>query len=334
MLDWKKLNKKILSANQIVLSTHQNPDGDGLGSASAMYYYINSLGKECKIIHISDFPNQLDFLNQSNIIETYNNKNHSDWLSSADLALIFDVGDYNRLGILGEKLNKNNVYTINIDHHPDLNDKRFNDNYINIDAAATGEMVYDFLVENNIDLNQSMAQGIYTAVMTDTGSFRHNNTNQKSHKIAMDCIEYGVNNSKIYQSIYENRSKEQVALLAKVIDNLKFHKEGEIASFVISKEMLKNCGATPRDVDGFTDFVRSIEGVEIAIMIYENESNNCRINFRSKGNYIINNIAKLLGGGGHKFAAGAMTNGSPEKVLQKVLDLTFNELVKQSEVKN
>ena len=102
MLDWKKLNKKILSANQIVLSTHQNPDGDGLGSASAMYYYINNLGKECKIIHISDLPNQLDFLNQSNIIETYNNKDHSDWLSSVDLALIFDVGDYNRLGVLGK----------------------------------------------------------------------------------------------------------------------------------------------------------------------------------------------------------------------------------------
>ena len=334
MLDWKKLNKKILSANQIVLSTHQNPDGDGLGSASAMYYYINSLGKECKIIHISDLPNQLDFLNQSNIIETFNNKDHSDWLSSVDLALIFDVGDYNRLGVLGEKLNKNNVYTINIDHHPDLNDKRFNDNYINIDAAATGELVYDFLIENNIDLNQPIAQGIYTAVMTDTGSFRHNNTNQKSHKIAMDCIEYGVNNSKIYQSIYENRSKEQVALLGKVIDNIKYDKEGQIASFIISNEMLKKCGANPQDIDGFTDFVRTIKGVEIAIMIYENESNHCRVNFRSKGNYTINNIAKLLGGGGHKFAAGAMTGGSPDIVLQKVLNLTFNELVKQSEVKN
>jgi len=334
MLDWKKLNNKILSANQIVLSTHQNPDGDGLGSASAMYDYINNLGKKCKIIHISDLPNQYDFLNQSNIIETYSNENHTDWLSNVDLALIFDVGDYNRLGILGEELNKNNTYTINIDHHPDLNDDRFNDNYINIDAAATGEMVYDFLIENKIHLNQSMAQGIYTAVMTDTGSFRHSNTNQKSHKIAMDCIENGVNNSKIYQSIYENRSKEQVALLAKVIDNLKFDKEGQIASFIISNEMLKNCGANPQDVDGFTDFVRTIEGVEIAIMVYENESNHCRVNFRSKGNYIINNIAKSLGGGGHKFAAGAVADGSPEIVLQKVLDLTFNELFKQAQVKN
>ena len=98
--------------------------------------------------------------------------------------------------------------------------------------------------------------------------------------------------------------------------------------------MLKKCGANPQDIDGFTDFVRTIKGVEIAIMIYENESNNCRVNFRSKGNYIINNIAKSLGGGGHKFAAGAVTSGSPDLVLQKVLDLTLNELAKQAQVKN
>lgn len=329
MLDWKKLNQKILSSSRIVLSTHQNPDGDGLGSASAMYHYIKSLEKDCKIIHISDFPNQYDFLNQNNIIETYNEIDHDEWMLTADLALIFDIGDYGRLGVLGNKLNNNNIYTINIDHHPNLNDGRFNDNYVNIDAAATGEMVYDFLIDNNINLNELLAQGIYTAVMTDTGSFRHNNTNQKSHKIAMDCIDYGVDNSKIYQSIYENRSKAQVALLAKVIDNLKYHSNGQIASFIVSREMVESSGAIPQDIDGFTDFVRTIKGVEISIMVYESDSNRCRINFRSKGKYRINDIAKSFGGGGHKFAAGAMADGASEIVLQQVVDQTKDAIIKQ-----
>ena len=329
MLDWKKLNQKILSSSRIVLSTHQNPDGDGLGSASAMYHYIKSLEKDCKIIHISDFPNQYDFLNQNNAIETYNESDHDEWMQTSDLALIFDIGAYHRLGILGDILNKNNIYTVNIDHHPDLNDGRFNDNYINIDAAATGEMVYDFLIDNNINLNQLMAQGIYTAVMTDTGSFRHNNTNQKSHKIAMDCIDYGVDNSKIYQSIYENRSKAQVSLLAKVIDNLRYDSDGQIASFIISREMIESSGAIPQDIDGFTDFVRTIKGVEISIMIYESDSNRCRINFRSKGKYKINDVAKSFGGGGHKFAAGAIADGTSEIILQQVLDQTKDAMINQ-----
>ncbi|MEC7872767.1 MAG: bifunctional oligoribonuclease/PAP phosphatase NrnA [Candidatus Neomarinimicrobiota bacterium] len=329
MLDWKKLNQKILSSSRIVLSTHQNPDGDGLGSASAMYHYIKSLEKDCKIIHISDFPNQYDFLNQSNVIETYNESDHDEWMQTSDLALIFDIGAYHRLGILGDILNKNNIYTVNIDHHPNLNDGRFNDNYINIDAAATGEMVYDFLIDNNINLNQLMAQGIYTAVMTDTGSFRHNNTNQKSHKIAMDCIDYGVDNSKIYQSIYENRSKAQVSLLAKVIDNLRYDSDGQIASFIISREMIESSGAIPQDIDGFTDFVRTIKGVEISIMIYESDSNRCRINFRSKGKYKINDVAKSFGGGGHKFAAGAIADGTSEIILQQVLDQTKDAMINQ-----
>ena len=329
MLDWKKLNQKILSSSRIVLSTHQNPDGDGLGSASAMYHYIKSLEKDCKIIHISDFPNQYDFLNQNNIIETYIESDHDEWMQTSDLALIFDIGAYHRLGILGDILNKNNIYTVNIDHHPDLNDGRFNDNYINIDAAATGEMVYDFLIDNNINLNQLMAQGIYTAVMTDTGSFRHNNTNQKSHKIAMDCIDYGVDNSKIYQSIYENRSKAQVSLLAKVIDNLRYDSDGQIASFIISREMIESSGAIPQDIDGFTDFVRTIKGVEISIMIYESDSNRCRINFRSKGKYKINDVAKSFGGGGHKFAAGAIADGTSEIILQQVIDQTKDAMINQ-----
>ncbi len=329
MLDWKKLNQKILSSSRIVLSTHQNPDGDGLGSASAMYHYIKSLEKDCKIIHISDFPNQYDFLNQNNAIETYNESDHDEWMQTSDLALIFDIGAYHRLGILGDILNKNNIYTVNIDHHPDLNDGRFNDNYINIDAAATGEMVYDFLIDNNINLNQLMAQGIYTAVMTDTGSFRHNNTNQKSHKIAMDCIDYGVDNSKIYQSIYENRSKAQVSLLAKVIDNLRYDSDGQIASFIISREMIESSGAIPQDIDGFTDFVRTIKGVEISIMIYESDSNRCRINFRSKGKYKINDVAKSFGGGGHKFAAGAIADGTSEIILQQVVDQTKDAMINQ-----
>ena len=100
MLNWKTLNQSITSSKRIVLSTHMNPDGDGLGSASAMHHYISSLGIDCKIIQISKFPDQYDFLNLNNIIETYDKPAHDLWLESADLAIIFDIGAYNRLCLL------------------------------------------------------------------------------------------------------------------------------------------------------------------------------------------------------------------------------------------
>ena len=330
MLDWKSLHQTIDGAERILLSTHENPDGDGLGSAAAVYHYLNSQGKNCKIINISDLPLEYEFLNQNKMIETYNSLNHTDWIASADLALIFDVGDYSRLGIIGELLNKHKIHVVNIDHHPDLGNGQFSENYINVDAAATGEMAYDFLKAMNIPLSKEMAEGIYTGVMTDTGSFCYNNTNEKCHQIAIECMEAGVNTSLIYQTVYENRSPGQIALLAQILNNLDYDQKGELAWFTIDKNMMDKAGATKKDIDGFTDFVRSIRGVEVAVMIFQNKPNSCRINFRSKGKYIINDIAKSLGGGGHKFAAGAIAPGTLNEVLQKVLSETKAALEHQN----
>jgi phosphoesterase RecJ-like protein len=329
MLDWKSLHNTINSSAKIMLSTHENPDGDGLGSATAVWHYLTQIGKDCRLIHISDLPMEYEFLNPDNIIETYNPEIHDSWISQADLAIIFDVGDFNRLRQVGEKITSNSVKAINIDHHPDLNDKRFAKNYIQMTAAATGEMVYDFLKSANVDLTLAMANGIYTAVMTDTGSFCYSNTNQKCHQIAIECLEIGVDTSKIYQTVYENRTSGQVQLLADIINNLDYSTNRELAWFTISQEMMKNANANKKDIDGFSNFVRTIRGVEVALMIFENTNGTCRINFRSKGKYIINTIAKSLGGGGHKFAAGAVKNGNLIDVLNEVLAETRSQLSKQ-----
>ena len=145
----------------------------------------------------------------------------------------------------------------------------------------------------------------------------------------MNCLALNVDNSKIYQSIYENKSKAQVSLLAKVLNNIRFDLDGRVASFIVSNKMIEDSGTIPEDVDGFTDFVRSINGVEIAIMVCESELGKCRINFRSKGKYIINDIARSFDGGGHKFAAGATAEGNSNHVLEEVLNRTFIEIDKQ-----
>lgn len=330
MLDWKELNKKILKADRILLSTHENPDGDGLGSACAIYYYLNDIGKDCRLVQSSELPLQYEFLSRSNEIETYSPEEHDKWMKNVDLALIFDVGDFSRLRDVGKVLSKNQTTAINIDHHPDQKNKNFSYDYIDINAAATGEMVYDFFITNNIEITKIMAQGIYTAVMTDTGSFRYSNTSQKSHQIAIESINRGVNVSKIYQDLYENKSPGQVALLAQILNNLNYDFNGELAWFTVTKKMLDETGAVKKDVDGFTDYVRAIRGVEVAVMVFEYEFENCRINLRSKGKYVINNIAKSLGGGGHKFAAGASSKKSLNEVVSHVLKEARSSMAEQN----
>ena len=331
MLDWKSLHKTITGVEKILLSTHENPDGDGLGSAYAMYHYLKNEGKDCRFVHISDLPLEYEFLNTEGIIETYQSGDHDNWIANAQLALIFDVGDYRRIRQIGDQLEHNQVHVINIDHHPDLSDGRFAENFINTDAAATGEMVYDFMVNNGISLTKETAVGIYTAVMTDTGSFCYSNTTQKCHQIAMECIDLGVNTSVIYQSVYENSSKGRVALLGSILNKLNYNETGELAWFTIDQALIKKVGATNKDVDGFTDFIRTIRGVEVAVMICEKSKNSCRVNFRSKGKYIINGIAKALGGGGHQLAAGALVEGPLEKVLKKVMSETQTAMAEQIE---
>lgn len=331
MMDWKNVNEIVSGSECILLTTHENPDGDGLGSASAMYYHLQEEGKECKIINCSDLPDEYDFLNQDRIFELYDAEEHKEWLEKCDLALIFDVGDFKRVRGIKDAIEKYIIKTINIDHHPHPADHPFTLNMVDTKAAATGAMVFDYLkMARKKPITKNMCEGLYTAIMTDTGSFRYSNTDAKCHKIAIECLKAGVETSKIYQRVYETKPQAGVRLLARVIDNITFDSDGELAWFSIDQKMLEAANASSKDVDGFTDFVRSINGVEVAVMVFENGSDTCRLNFRSKGKYAINEVAKHFGGGGHKFAAGAIVKGNLETIIPLVITETKESLKKQS----
>ena len=330
-MEWQQINEMIIASERILLTTHENPDGDGLGSASAMYYHLQEVGKECRIINCSDLPVEYDFLNQNIIFELYDVKEHDEWLEKCDLAIIFDVGDFKRVRGIKDAINRNEIKTINIDHHPHSDDHPFSLNVVDTNAAATGAIVFDYLkMARKKPMTKNMCEGLYTAIMTDTGSFRYSNTDAKCHEIAIECLKAGVETSRIYQRVYETKPQGGVRLLARVIDNITFDSSGELAWFSIDQKMLEAANASSKDVDGFTDFVRSIKGVEVAVMVFQNGTNSCRINFRSKGKYAINDVAKYFGGGGHRFAAGAIVKGNKETIIPLVVTETKASLEEQS----
>ena len=324
---WKDLESLIQSADKILLSTHVNSDGDGIGSEIGMYYYLKSLNKECRIINPSNFPGIYSAINPDNIVECYSPE-CDEWISSVDLSIIFDIGDHNRLNEI-YPLIKNNTICV-IDHHPKKDDLHAALPIIDVNAPAAGYMVWKFFQHLNLTnqgLDIKIANALYASLITDTGSFRYGSTHPDSHLMAANLLEAGVDPYEIYKSIYEQRPIEQIYLLSKALEALKFNEDKSIAWYIVTRDMISSVGAKPEDIDGFTDFVRSIKGVEIACMIQEVDSNIFRINFRSSGNYVINDIAKSIGGGGHYYAAGARIEGMNLDDVESMLIKKMNDKI-------
>ena len=331
MIDWNQINNIISKAKTILLTMHENPDGDGLGSATAMYHYLKEVDKDCRIIQVSKLPLEYHYLNDGDIIETFDLDRHGKWIEKVDLVIIFDVGDFKRIRGIKDQIEHHNITTLNIDHHPHPEDHPFTHSVVDLKAASTGDMVYDYIkTVRNGNITKTMAEGIYTAVMTDTGCFRYSNTDSHCHNIAIECIEVGVDTTSLYQRIYESSSQARVALLGNILRDIHYELDGVFAWFVIDQKMMDDAKATNADVEGFSDFVRTIRGVEVAMMVKENADGSCRLNFRSKGKYKINGVASELGGGGHQFAAGAIVNESIGALLSSAVEKTRSAIMTQS----
>jgi len=329
--DWKNIEALIQGANKILLSTHVNPDGDGLGSQIAFYHYLQSLNKECKIINYSSFPPMYDIINPDLIVEQYST-NHDDWIATADLAVVFDIGSTQRLRDIYTLISKNKIKAITIDHHPSEH-KGFEVAVVDSDASSTGILVWDYLnftglYKDGYPIN--IAKALYTALLTDTGSFRYSSTSPFCHAMASNLISCGVDPYEIYSSIYEQREKHQIELMALIIQSVQYSQDSKYAWVVITQEMLDLTGATPLDTEGTADFLRTIKGVEVSFVLIELLNGNLKISFRSRGKVVINDIAQYFAGGGHKFAAGAKVDGFATKdivkKIQELLDMKLKGL--------
>tara|TARA_B100000073_G_scaffold107830_1_gene86772 strand:+ start:551 stop:1612 length:1062 start_codon:yes stop_codon:yes gene_type:complete len=326
-INWDKVDNVIKSARRIMLTTHENPDGDGLGSECGIFYHLKEIGKDVRIINYSELPMEYEYLNTDNIFESYQSELHERWIEGVDLAIIFDVGDYIRIRTIKDAIEKYNIATMNIDHHPHKDEHPFTHNLVDLSAAATGCMVYDYLLHaRNKPINKKSIEGIYTAVMTDTGCFRYSNTDKKCHEIAIETLNNKIETHSIYQGIYENSTKEKMELMGMFLSTVRYELGGAFAWSVITQEMMRKTNANKSDVEGFSDMVRSIRGVEVSLMIFEQSNTACRINFRSKGRFSVNDIAKSLGGGGHAYAAGAQVSGSLDTVVKTAVSNSIDSI--------
>jgi len=287
------------------------PDGDSIGSLLAMGEALTAMGKEIKMYTPGHIPHKYSFLKGAELVGHTAIEGKSDWIS-----IVLDSSDADRLSIFKEAALTSNVL-VNIDHH--VTNQRYGTlNLVDSEASATGEIVYTLIRELGPEITVTMAESLYVAISTDTGSFKYDNTTPFTHEVVADLLRYGLSPGTISQRIFDERPRSFYILLKEALSSLEFYQGGDIAIMTLSRDLRERSGATTDDLDGIVNYTRNIEGVELGILFYVDSAEEVKVGFRSK-TLDVSDLAGRLNGGGHVRAAGCRLHGGYEEVKAQVM---------------
>ncbi len=302
----ERVANEIRSRDRFLLTAHEGPDGDALGSLLGMHHLLTALGKDSVMfLAAKEFPLPIEyrFLPLEEVF-------HEAPADMADRAAIFlDCGNIDRMPV--DFLSADGVFTINIDHHHD--NTLFGDvNLVEVDASCTAEIVYELAVLLGVEITAAMAAALYVGLVTDTGKFMYENTNARTHRIAADLIEAGVDVDETYRRLYEHVPLEKLRLLSRALDGIQHHCKGRLVLAYIAAEDYEESGAGEEMTEGIIDHLRSVEGARVAALIRDLGDRGRaarKVSLRSSdGEVDVSAIARVNGGGGHKRAAGFSTD--------------------------
>jgi phosphoesterase RecJ-like protein len=299
--------------DSFLLTAHVNPDGDAIGSTLALAVALKSIGKSVSCFIDDEIPSNFHFLKN---IELIDDKAKLPDKAAADLLVIMDSSDRRRIGRVGSICG---APVLNIDHH--ISNDGFAD-YCLLDsnAAATGEIVFRLLQAMNIAIDEAVAECLYMAIATDCGFFRYSNTTPETMRIGAALLEKGIEPHKISEAM-EQKPLSAVRSLGKALGTLEFFADNKVACMLLDYEFVRDCETT----EGFIDIVRTIEGLDLAILIKAVEPNLCRVSMRSK-EMDVSKIALALGGGGHKKAAGCTIEAGLNDAKEALLELVLRQM--------
>ncbi len=319
MINYSKLFELLKLHNKFIITCHVNPDADAIGSEIAVAEILKQLGKKFVIINTSSIPYNLEFLNAKNFIKKFDEKKHLKFFKSFDAAIFLDHNDLRRTVRMEKYFREFTGTKICIDHH--LQPENFTKyKFLDKTKSSTGEIILDFILsQSEIKLTKKIAQALYAAIMTDTGSFRFPKTTAELHRKVAILLEHGVKPYDVFDKIYAQDKISRNKLLGEALSSLKLSDSGKISYMTITQRDLKKAEADEAEVDGFINFGLSISGVKVALLFFELKDG-VKISLRSKGNISVNKLAKQFGGGGHKNAAGIrLYNITLSRILPEIL---------------
>jgi len=300
--------------------SHVRPDGDALGSQLALGLSLKQLGKDIRIWNEDGMLEKYSFLPCAELLTK-----PPPAAEDFDVVIALDTAIQNRLGTSLESIRSTKLW-INIDHHP--SNPRYGDLvYIDANAPATGQILFELIKSQELPIDTQIAENLYVAISTDTGSFQYPNTSARTFEIAAELVRAGVDVGGVSQQLYENYPRRRIELLRELLRTLRFEAGGRIASFTLSLKTAAELGVLPEDNEGLIDHVRAIRGVIVAIFFEELPDGKVRVSMRSKSNKIdVCAICQKFGGGGHTLAAGARIRGTLSEVEHRVLE-TVSDVV-------
>ena len=309
----ERVAEEIRNRERFLLTAHEGPDGDALGSLLGMHHLLTRLGKDSVMfLAAKEFPLPIEyrFLPLEEVF-------HEAPADMADRAAIFlDCGNIDRMPV--DFLAEDGVFTINIDHHHD--NTLFGDvNLVEVDASCTAEIVYELAILLGVEITAEMASALYVGLVTDTGKFMYENTNARTHRIAADLIEAGVNVDETYRRLYEHVPLEKLRLLSRALEGIEHHCGGTLVLAYVTDTDYAASGAGEEMTEGIIDHLRSVEGARVAALVRDLGDRGRaarKVSLRSSdGEVDVSAIARAHGGGGHKRAAGFSTDLTMEELI-------------------
>lgn len=305
----KRVAGVLSEGHRFLMMTHEDPDVDGLGSMLALGKSLTDLGKEVVILIQKPIQPPLSLLSGAEEMFTLLKPCRvSESERKFDAVLALDCAERERLGLCVSLWPGDGLTTINIDHH-ETNTFFGRYNLVDANGSSTGELVYRLIRTGDFPMDDTVAENLFAAIQSDTGSFRYSNTTSSAMRIAADLLEYGVNSWRIYRRTMNGYGPARLKLLAGALARVEFHNKGRIGMMILSREMFEESGARGSDCEGFVDYPRYIDGVELAVMIREKDENTYKFSIRSNAWVNVAELASRFGGGGHVRAAGFTRNG-------------------------
>ncbi len=315
----------IRKSKRFILTTHETSDGDGIGVELALYRVLRKLKKDVIILNHEPLQEKYQFIDPDRIIQVYDPDNTKLDLNKYHVLLSLDNSYIHRLGRLAEIIPQLPCTKISIDHHV------FRGSFADISivdetASSVGEMIHNLIRELDIKIDCSIAEPIYISIVTDTGYFSYPNTTPNAHLIVAELMQLGIDANRIHSLVYMRNTLEQTKLLGLSMETLKTTTQGRLAYFYITLAMCRKTKMKPEETEFFIDFVKAIDNVEVIVFFRQIARNKVNISLRSKTDFDVEAIAKKLGGGGHKRAAGTLMEGKFKEILKTVVDTLKKEL--------
>ena len=303
--------EEVKKANTIVILTHENPDGDAIGSSLATYMILKSLGKEVDVI-IPEYPRVFNFLPCVDEIKKESS------IENYDLAISVDCATMNLLNGFG-KYFENAKVKVTIDHHS-TNTMYGDYNYINPDSPACAQVLLSILEYFDVEITKEVGTCLIAGIITYTGGFQYQSTNSETFEFASDLLKKGVNISDVYKKTMNTKSKSSFELRKIAMNRMEFFEDSKISFTYITKQDVESVNGETGDCEGIVEEARSIEGVEVAIFIKEAKTNGYKCSLRSNDYVNVSDVCMMFGGGGHFHAAGCKMNLPLEQVKERIIN--------------